>query len=650
MISGTVYVAIPPGASALKLEDPRLPLMMAAPPRRADAAEDRQPFVYLQPAAGTVLMWESWLRHEVPANAARPERIIHQLQLRLALTPRAGALTLVFLVAQEGVFLAVIAHDREAEARPAHLDVRPAADAARGQEGRHALVLVDQAPGPRRGLLGDEIALAGVAVAVGPRAGDDDVGSAVAIEVLHPVGLDGILALRPALAVHPLAGLDTRRLEGPGPVGRGDLGQRPTRGDHHRDHDPDPQMTRHVSPQILPGERLTRLFDCCHGRGFEEFAEEVTLVPDRPLVGFGQFSGDLVVQPGELGAHRIVDWLGEVVAGLVVVVAQEAGEGRPAAILEPRHQEDRGHAALHEAEMVAAGEQALVRQRVGRQLHPHPRPGPPHRRPQARTLGSERYHVGEIVGQDRHVQIDIGHDRQGRGGVEREVFRADQALFLRRVQQQQQGAPRGLALDEGAGDLQGRGRPAPLSRAPLLMASPPTGLEETPMWSRWAESTTTSFRSTGSEPAIRPTTLTLSSVFSSVFVASTRTAGRSAARRRSRRRHRSARGSWAPGEQLGRALDADPGELGRGPGRGEGLARGLAPAHAPGFPLPGRVGEGLARLVAGRIDADEAHGAVLFGLQPLGAAVGVVGALLRLEGPGCARDATTIFPFTSRPA
>jgi uncharacterized protein (TIGR02466 family) len=75
VISGTVYVATPPGASALKIEDPRLPLMMAAPPRRADAPEAARPFVYLQPEPGTVLMWESWLRHEVPANAAKTERI-----------------------------------------------------------------------------------------------------------------------------------------------------------------------------------------------------------------------------------------------------------------------------------------------------------------------------------------------------------------------------------------------------------------------------------------------------------------------------------------------------------------------------------------------------------------------------------------------
>ena len=75
VISGTVYVRTPRNASALKLEDPRLPLMMAAPPRAADAPDDLQTFVYLTPKPGTVFLWESWLRHEVPANAARSERI-----------------------------------------------------------------------------------------------------------------------------------------------------------------------------------------------------------------------------------------------------------------------------------------------------------------------------------------------------------------------------------------------------------------------------------------------------------------------------------------------------------------------------------------------------------------------------------------------
>lgn len=75
VLSGTYYVATPPGAGALKLEDPRLPLMMAAPPREAEAPEESQSFVYLQPAAGTLYLWESWLRHEVPVNAGKAPRV-----------------------------------------------------------------------------------------------------------------------------------------------------------------------------------------------------------------------------------------------------------------------------------------------------------------------------------------------------------------------------------------------------------------------------------------------------------------------------------------------------------------------------------------------------------------------------------------------
>lgn len=75
VISGTIYVRTPPGASALKLEDPRLAMMMAAPPRKADAAERARSFVYIQPGEGTILMWESWLRHEVVVNRAKADRI-----------------------------------------------------------------------------------------------------------------------------------------------------------------------------------------------------------------------------------------------------------------------------------------------------------------------------------------------------------------------------------------------------------------------------------------------------------------------------------------------------------------------------------------------------------------------------------------------
>jgi uncharacterized protein (TIGR02466 family) len=75
VLSGTVYVAVPPGAGALRLEDPRLPLMMASPPRRADAPASAQSFVTLTPAVGTLYMWESWLRHEVLPGRAKTPRV-----------------------------------------------------------------------------------------------------------------------------------------------------------------------------------------------------------------------------------------------------------------------------------------------------------------------------------------------------------------------------------------------------------------------------------------------------------------------------------------------------------------------------------------------------------------------------------------------
>jgi len=75
VISGTTYVSMPNGASALKLEDPRSARMMAAPARLKSARRELQPFIYVKPAVGDVLLWESWLRHEVPLNPADEDRI-----------------------------------------------------------------------------------------------------------------------------------------------------------------------------------------------------------------------------------------------------------------------------------------------------------------------------------------------------------------------------------------------------------------------------------------------------------------------------------------------------------------------------------------------------------------------------------------------
>jgi uncharacterized protein (TIGR02466 family) len=75
VISGTLYVAVPKGSGAIRFEDPRLPMMMAAPTRRTDASEELRPFVTVQPRAGLLLLWESWLRHEVLPGTGRGERL-----------------------------------------------------------------------------------------------------------------------------------------------------------------------------------------------------------------------------------------------------------------------------------------------------------------------------------------------------------------------------------------------------------------------------------------------------------------------------------------------------------------------------------------------------------------------------------------------
>ncbi len=75
VISGTTYVAMPAGTSAIKFEDPRLATMMAAPSRAKGAREELRSFIYAEPNIGDVLLWESWLRHEVPMNMADEDRI-----------------------------------------------------------------------------------------------------------------------------------------------------------------------------------------------------------------------------------------------------------------------------------------------------------------------------------------------------------------------------------------------------------------------------------------------------------------------------------------------------------------------------------------------------------------------------------------------
>jgi len=74
-ISGTYYVTVPPKSGAIRFEDPRLGLMMAAPLRKKAARPENRTFVDIAPKPGQLLLWESWLRHGVEPNQARGQRI-----------------------------------------------------------------------------------------------------------------------------------------------------------------------------------------------------------------------------------------------------------------------------------------------------------------------------------------------------------------------------------------------------------------------------------------------------------------------------------------------------------------------------------------------------------------------------------------------
>jgi uncharacterized protein (TIGR02466 family) len=74
-ISGTYYVTAPPKSGAIRLEDPRLGLMMAAPPRKKSARPENRTFIDIAPKPGQLLLWESWLRHGVEPNQAKAPRI-----------------------------------------------------------------------------------------------------------------------------------------------------------------------------------------------------------------------------------------------------------------------------------------------------------------------------------------------------------------------------------------------------------------------------------------------------------------------------------------------------------------------------------------------------------------------------------------------
>jgi uncharacterized protein (TIGR02466 family) len=74
-LSGTYYVKTPSGCAGLKFEDPRLDRFMAAPPRIAASRRENRPWIVIPAQAGSLVLFESWLRHEVAPNPVAAERI-----------------------------------------------------------------------------------------------------------------------------------------------------------------------------------------------------------------------------------------------------------------------------------------------------------------------------------------------------------------------------------------------------------------------------------------------------------------------------------------------------------------------------------------------------------------------------------------------
>lgn len=75
VISGTFYVSKPKNSSGIQFQDPRLAQLMNSPVVKPAAQTHNQRFVTVFPEAGDVVLFESWLLHEVPLNITKDPRI-----------------------------------------------------------------------------------------------------------------------------------------------------------------------------------------------------------------------------------------------------------------------------------------------------------------------------------------------------------------------------------------------------------------------------------------------------------------------------------------------------------------------------------------------------------------------------------------------
>jgi uncharacterized protein (TIGR02466 family) len=73
VISGTYYLQTPKGSGGFKIEDPRIQSLMAAPPKKG--VSKNSTYQTIVPEAGSLVLFESWLKHEVTKNESNQERI-----------------------------------------------------------------------------------------------------------------------------------------------------------------------------------------------------------------------------------------------------------------------------------------------------------------------------------------------------------------------------------------------------------------------------------------------------------------------------------------------------------------------------------------------------------------------------------------------
>ncbi len=89
-VSGTYYVSVPQGGASIYFEDPRMGLMMAAPPRTKDPRLENRANVTTQPKAGNLLLWESWLRHGVESHGDKSPRISISFNYKIEAAGKSG--------------------------------------------------------------------------------------------------------------------------------------------------------------------------------------------------------------------------------------------------------------------------------------------------------------------------------------------------------------------------------------------------------------------------------------------------------------------------------------------------------------------------------------------------------------------------------